>query len=224
MYIRTFLLLLLIFNSFHVYADHDGNSFLDQLQKTYESIQNIKADFEHVYRSLRFEEKKSKGTVAISKPGKMRWDYKIPKGRILVSDGAFITLYDPEDQQALVSPQPKDGSFPLALSFLMGEGKLKEKFRAEVAPQSKNSKLNPLILRCKPKDFDPNLSEIYLTLDTEDPIKVVGTRIIDGLGGESEISFSNIDLKAKIVKNFFEFKLPKGAVKVSMPTGNIKMQ
>src|SRR5437867_299158 len=74
-----------------------------QLQKSYDQIQSIEANFEQTYRSKRFDEKVNRGKLAIIKPGKMRWDYSEPKGKVLVSNGKQILLYDPEDHQALVT-------------------------------------------------------------------------------------------------------------------------
>src|SRR5262245_36412727 len=87
-------------------AQEKVGEVLEQLQKSYESVRTIQAEFEQVYRSRRFDEKKAKGNLTIAKPGKMRWDYDEPKGKVLVSDGKKMTLFDPEDRQAMVSEQP----------------------------------------------------------------------------------------------------------------------
>src|SRR6266487_3801588 len=78
-----------------------AHELVSQLQTAYFRITSVEASFSQTYRSKRFGEKKASGKVVFVKPGKMRWDYDSPKGKVMVSDGSKVVLYDPEDQQAI---------------------------------------------------------------------------------------------------------------------------
>jgi outer membrane lipoprotein-sorting protein len=213
----------LIFISPLAYAERALDDVVNRLQKSYESIKTIQAKFEQTYKSRRFDEKKTKGSVAISKPGKMRWDYTEPKGRVFSSDGALITLYDPDDRQALISPQPKEGGLPVAVTFLTGKGKLRDLFSIDLAKEAQGREAEEVVLRCEPKNAEPNVREIFLTVKMGETTLVTGTRIVDALGGESEIRFSDIVVNTPLKGVEFSFKPPRGTPLVSMPTGQIKM-
>lgn len=200
-------------------------SLIHELQQTYDSIHTIRANFEQTYRSIRFDPKTSEGKVILAKPGKMRWEYKKPKGRVLVADGTKITLYDPEDGQALISPQPKEGGLPLGLSFLIGGARLEDSFVCKFFLDSKMKNEEETSLQCKPKEPDPNFKEMYFTLQRKkEKLLVVATRIIDALDGENEIRFSKLDVNLKISPRRFDFSPPEDVPVVSMSAGDIKMQ
>ena len=216
------LIMLLLFYFFSpVYSATDIQAVIEQLQKTYDSIHSTKANFEQIYVSPKFgEEKKMKGEVFFVKPGKMRWNYKNPQGRVLVSDGKTVTLYDPEDQQAMVSQQPEEGSLPGSLSFLVGTGKLKDSFKITLVEEKEKQ----LILRCQPINPEPNVSEIYLTVEKGEQMMVVASRVIDLLGGENRITFSKIDNRTPIKPETFTFTIPKDAILVSFPEHKKKIK
>lgn len=204
-----------------VHAESELDSIVDRLQKSYDSIQTIEAKFDQTYRSLRFDDKKMEGEMVVSKPGKMRWDYLVPKGRVLVSDGKWITLYDPDDRQALISAQPKEGGLPVAVSFLAGRGRLKELFKITLK-EDKRSTTGEVTLRCEPIRPEPNVAEVDLTLKMGDPVLVTTTKIIDALGGENILAFSDIRVNRSVPAKRFDFKPPKGTPLVSFPTLDVK--
>ena len=70
------------------------------LQSRYQSIRDFSADFQQTYRAGVLKTKtQERGTVAIKKPGKMRWTYSKPQRKELVSDGSTMHWYDPEARQ-----------------------------------------------------------------------------------------------------------------------------
>src|SRR5262245_58442565 len=45
-----------------------------------------------------------KGTVYLLRPGRMRFQYDLPKGKLAIADGRKTYLYLPEERQVLVAP------------------------------------------------------------------------------------------------------------------------
>ena len=61
----------------------------------------------------------------------MRWDYAKPEKKLMVSDGATLWVYEPEDEQAY-KQDLKGNALPAQVSFLLGEGKLDKEFDASL--------------------------------------------------------------------------------------------
>ena len=68
-----------------------------QVQAFYDQTKSIRADFYQTYFHRVYNRyDRSKGSVQFEKPGKMRWDYAKPNGKIIVSNGKQLLVYEPE--------------------------------------------------------------------------------------------------------------------------------
>ena len=146
-----------------------------------------------------------------------------PRDAFSVSDGETLTLYDPEDQQALVAPQPKEGDLPVGLSFLWGKAKLLETFHVNVESERVVDGVKYVDLVCTPKEVVPNVKQLKLTLKMGNRVFVQRSIVYDVMGGESEIIFSNVRFNPKISSSRFSFHAPKGTAIVDMPTGGVQL-
>jgi len=50
-----------------------------------------------------------KGTMYLLRPGRMRWEYDVPRGKVAVADGRQSWVYLPEERQVLVAPLDSEG-------------------------------------------------------------------------------------------------------------------
>ena len=183
---------------------------VDEVQSAFQKVQTIETNFEQTVKSVRFGEKKSSGKLQILRPGKMIWKYNQPKGKVFSANGDIITLYDPEEGQALVSPQPKDGRMPAGLSFLMGKSNLTDVFNVEVTQDTKNSQGHREVkLFCKPKGETAEFKELELTFEWQSELVLIASRTKDMLDSENIILFKNMKLNKSISSNAFDVKLPK---------------
>src|SRR5512134_610475 len=105
-----------------------------QLQARYQNVRDFTADFVQTYRGgvLRTETRE-RGSVAVKKPGLMRWIYTSPERKEFVSDGKKMYSYIPEDRQVTVSDVPTDSEAPTPVLFLAGKGDLAKDFTASRA-------------------------------------------------------------------------------------------
>src|SRR5256712_4442526 len=51
-----------------------------------------------------------KGKVYLLRPGRMRWEYEVPRGKLAVADGRKSYVYLPEERQVLVAPLDPQGT------------------------------------------------------------------------------------------------------------------
>lgn len=213
----VFILLLVLQNASAVQSKK--SPVVTEIENAFQKVQTIQSDFDQTVRSSRFGEKKSKGTLILQRPGKMIWNYSLPKGRVFLADGKTITLYDPEDQQALVSSQPKGSDLPAGLSFLMGHSNLQDFFDVEVLKDQKNTRGNrEVLLLCKPKKENIEFKLLELTFEWNPNVCLVASKTKDMLDSENEILFRNMKLNAKVDASDFHVKLPKNVPIVTVDT------
>ncbi len=192
------LFLLLLFNA-NVFAGEG----LERLQKFSASLKSMQADFtQTVFDDQMRQIEVSRGKVAVQKPGKFRWDYKVPYIQHIVADGEKVWLYDPELEQVVVKPLAEAlGAAPIAL--LSGDGDLDEQFNFIELGNIDGKEF--VQLEVKEKDTDYGLMLLALGEDGMDVMELK-----DKLGRVTRIEFSNIELNKKINASQFAIDIPKG--------------
>ena len=112
-------------------ADEPAATVVARVQKYYDATKDLRAKFEQRSASASRAPSKASGEVWLKKPGKMRWDYAKPDKKLMVSDGATLWVYEPDDEQAY-KQDLKGNALPAQVSFLLGEGKLDKEFDASM--------------------------------------------------------------------------------------------
>ena len=70
-----------------------------------------------------------KGDLYLRKPGRMRWQYTAPAGKLFVSDGKFIYAYTPQDNRAEKMKLKETDDMRAPLAFLLGRLAFNKDFR-----------------------------------------------------------------------------------------------
>ena len=178
-----------------------------QLQARYQNVRDFTADFVQTYRGgvLRTETRE-RGTVAVKKPGRMRWIYTNPERKEFVSDGQKMYSYIPEDRQVMVSNVPADSQAPTPVLFLAGKGDLVKDFTASQADSPVPGSIG---LKLTPRRNEPEYEYLIVAVDPATlQIRALTTR--DRQGGESTIRFENLKENKGISDKDFAFRIPRG--------------
>jgi outer membrane lipoprotein carrier protein len=201
-----FLILFILFYSVPASADDSLKLLMERMQKRYETLGSLKANFTQTYESSRFSDQMvEKGIVYLRKGGLMRWEYNDPEDKIFVSDGVFYYYYVPEDKQVIKVPADQKTDQRSPTLFLAGRGDFLRDFRAEWADPRKGSnqvKLTPI----KPQpDFR------YLLVDV-DPAKglILRLQVVDAFENRTDYRFQNIEENPRLPEQYFAFKAPPG--------------
>ena len=64
-------------------------------EKRYNGAASLQLRFEQHYRGGGQPSRTESGLLFLKKPGRMRWEYRHPEGKLFVSDGKFAWLYSP---------------------------------------------------------------------------------------------------------------------------------
>ena len=181
-----------------------------ELQARYQSIRDFSADFVQSYRAgVLKTQSQELGTVAIKKPGKMRWTYTKPLRKELVSDGVKLYWYVPEDKQVIERDVSTQASTPDL--FLSGRGDIARDFTASYADTTVQG---TVALKLVPRKNEPEYQYLVVALDPRTlQIRALTTR--DHQGGESTLTFSNMKENRGLSDRDFVFRRPSGVTVVT---------
>jgi chaperone LolA len=75
-----------------------------RLQAALDGITSFRAEFRQtVTNAAGLQTESAEGTVALARPGRFRWDYRVPE-QLIVSDGTTVWLFDADLAQVTVRP------------------------------------------------------------------------------------------------------------------------
>jgi outer membrane lipoprotein carrier protein len=89
----------------------------------YNSLHRLRVDFTETYAGMGMDRHES-GVLLLEKPGRMRWNYGEPAGKVFVLDGKFGWFYTPGDAQVQQIPAKKLDDLRSPLRFLLGHAQL----------------------------------------------------------------------------------------------------
>lgn len=69
------------------------------------------------------------GELTLSKPGKMRWDYTVPAGKVFLTDGTYAWFYSPSAGRVERTKTKESADLRAPLAFLMGRLDFQRDFR-----------------------------------------------------------------------------------------------
>lgn len=181
-----------------------------QLQAHYQSIRDFSANFIQSYRTgvLKTRTQES-GTVAVKKPGKMRWIYTKPERKELVSDGRKIYWYVHEEKQVEVRDVADTATTPDL--FLSGKGDIARDF----TPTHAESPIaGTIALKLVPRRAEPEYAYLVVAFDPA-TLQIRGLTTRDHQGGESALTFSNMKENRGLSDKDFVFTPPRGVTVVN---------
>lgn len=190
------------------------------VQAFYDQTTSVEAVFEQTYFNRLYNRyDRSGGTVRFQKPGKMRWDYKKPSGKVLVSDGNKLRVYEPgEDGEPgqLFEQTLDENQLPQALAFLTGTGKLADDFAVRLLDAASQGFKGGHVLELRPREPSPHYDRILFYVDA-DPARaglVHRVLIIDHEGNRNRFDFKKLRFNRPQRDKLFQFQPPPGTRRV----------
>ncbi len=109
-------------------AEIDVSRTLKGVEDRYNRTQSLQLAFTESYQQ-QGRARVEKGDLFLRKPGRMRWQYTAPAGKLFVSDGKFIYSYTPQDNRAEKMKLKETEDMRAPLAFLLGRLDFKKDFR-----------------------------------------------------------------------------------------------
>ena len=106
----------------------DISKTLLAIEDRYNHTQTLQLTFTETYRA-QGRARVEKGELFLRKPGKMRWQYSAPSGKLFISDGKFIYSYTPQENRAEKMKMKETEDLHAPLAFLLGKLHFADDFR-----------------------------------------------------------------------------------------------
>lgn len=195
---KIFLYILSIIISLNTYAINAE----EQLKKELNAIKTMTANFYQVVTSKDKDVSKSRGKMALLRPGKFLWKTTNPMLQTVVADGKKLWVYDVDLEQVTVKKQGNSLGGTAGL-FLSG---FDDKASRDFAVTSKD-KGNIIEFLLKSKSEDNNFHQVIMQFSKHELVKL---SLFDNLGQRTDIRFKNVKLNPKLKSGVFDFVVPKG--------------
>lgn len=175
-----------------------------RVDRHYNQLRSLKAQFTESYEGLGRTRTES-GTLLLQKPGRMRWDYSSPPGKLFLLDGKYAYFYTKGDPQVqrIAAKQLDDLRSPLRL--LLGHTQLEKEIDhlAVASAASGNFSLTGV-----PHGQEKRVQRITLTVTPEGTITSIEIQETDG--ALTRFTFSGEQPNAPIPSSTFRFTPPAG--------------
>ncbi|MDP8224195.1 MAG: outer membrane lipoprotein carrier protein LolA [Candidatus Lernaella stagnicola] len=191
----------------------DLNGVLAGVKARYSKAKDLTVDFEQVakIKQLGNREKKAHGTIYLARPDKMRWVYKSPPVKEIITDGASLVIYYADEKKAYLDMAGKTFNVAEPIKILSGDIDLKHKYEAELLPEEDGRariKLTPrrpmgfahLVLHIEPKTF------YVRRVDT-----------VDAYGNVTRISLSTPRFNVNLPESTFVYTPQEGVEIIDAP-------
>ena len=203
-----FLLLALLASPVAATSAPDVHAIAQAVDDHYNHLRTLQAEFTESYRGAGTERTES-GSLWLKKPGKMRWEYRVPREKLFLSDGKSAWFYLPADRQVRRTDVRKLDDLRSPLGFLLGKTKLEKELQGlSWAPDVPPVTSDNLVLRGVPKALADRIHEVLVEITPDHRI----TRIQFEEADESvtEYRFSQQQENNEIADQNFRFTPPPG--------------
>jgi len=184
------------------------HSLAHRIDNHYNQLHSLRAAFTESYNGLGVRRAEN-GTLTLLKPGRMRWDYSSPAGKIFLLDGKFAWFYARGDAQVQrISSRDLD-DLRSPLRFLLGHTELeKELANLSIAPAPNGQ----FTLTGQPKgpgnDPDKRVLRLALTVTADGTITAIEIEETDG--ALTRFTFSDESDNPAVPPAQFHFTPPAG--------------
>src|SRR4051794_16469357 len=203
---KILLLSLFLFSVHPVSAEPQPTThdLAQRVDRHYNKLKSLKAEFTESYEGLGRSRTES-GTLLLQKPGRMRWDYSHPAGKLFLLDGKYAWFYSKGDPQVQRIEAKKLDDLRSPLRFLLGHTQLEKEIDHLTASPAANGNFN---LAGVPHNQENRIERLTLTVTLEGTI--TGIEIQETDGAVTRFTFTGEEPNAPIPPSTFRFTPPAG--------------
>lgn len=186
-----------------------AHQLAQRVDNHYNHLHSLRAGFTQSYQGLGMSRSES-GALLLRKPGRMRWDYSSPAGKLFLLDGKFAWSYTPGDPAVHRIPVGNLSDLRTPLRFLLGHTQLEREIEhLRIAPVANGE----YTLAGQPKGQQRSISLLTLTVTAQGVI--TGIQISQTDGSVTRFTFTGEVPNAPAPPGDFRFTPPPGIPVVS---------
>jgi len=181
----------------------DADALLRKVDDHYNRLSSLRAHYTERYAGMGLDRTES-GTLLLKKPGRMRWTYDQPAGKLFVLDGKYAWFFTPGDDQVQRVPAKQLDDLRSPLRFLLGHTQLKKELGSLTVTQDSHG----IHIAGVPIGMEQRIK--VLTLDVTAAGAIQHMRLEELDGATTEFSFTQVEENIPARDSDFIFTPPKG--------------
>ena len=208
-FLITFLTLLFSITSVVLANGNAQDAVIEKIENKYKKVNTYYASFRQEQPVTSLDKVQTNvGEIWIKKPGKIRWNYNIPKNAQIISDGNFLWYYYVEEKYALKRDLKEVGSDTNLLSLLSDLSNLQKLYKINIKRTAIEA-VKYYLVELIPLDSEDDSVNKQILAVNMDNLLIERIYIYDAFGNKSNIKFSDIKVNNGIKDKVFEFTPPK---------------
>jgi len=194
-------------------ADPATDRLLKQVENRYNKVATLQVRFAETYGGSGRTARTEAGVLYLRKPGRMRWDYTSPAGKLFISDGKSVFLYLPSSNSVKKMKLKDTEDMRAPLAFLLGKLNFEKEFRnTQARPEG-----NETVITAEPKSDNLPYSKVEFTVAPTFEIRKLRVTNLDQT--TLEFAFDAEKLNPPLANSLFQFQAPPGAEVVDEGAG-----
>lgn len=172
------------------------------LQEKLNSIHTMRADFQQIVTANKRTVSRSSGLMALSRPGRFRWQTQKPMAQTVIADGDRLWVYDVDLEQVTVKAQHSNMGNTVGLFLSENNQSLARDFDVV---QTAHGAVERFDLHARSNK--PTFQRVQLTF-IDNALR--GIVLFDPLGQQTSVQLSHVKTNLTLVSALFQFKIPNG--------------
>jgi outer membrane lipoprotein carrier protein len=175
---------------------------LSRVEQAFSALTSLRAEFHQSVTDARGKLIESaEGTLSLARPGRFRWDYRVPE-QVIVSDGVTVWFHDVELEQVTIR-RAADALEGTPAMLLTGARDLRLEFDVSDGGTAQGLAWSRLL----PRRADGDFRELRLGFAQGQLRRMT---LLDRLGQTTEIEFERIERNPRLDAALFRFTPPRG--------------
>ena len=175
----------------------------------YNHLHSLATRYTERYQGLGMDRTET-GTLTLQKPGRMRWAYDSPPGKLFILDGMYAISYTPGDAEATRFPEKRLDDLRSPLRFLLGHTELEKELRGLSVTLVTVDGQTGYTLWGTPVGMEQRVRSLAVTVDAQGVIHTL--RIEETDGAITTFTFSEMRENVPVNDGAFRFIPPAGVV------------
>lgn len=205
--LKQILILAMVLAAPGITVAQDTDALLNCVDQHYNRLTSLRARYTEHYAGMGLDRTES-GTLLLKKPGRMRWSYDQPEGKLFVLDGKFAWFYNPGDAQVQRLPAKQLDDLRSPLRFLLGHTQLKK----ELVKLTVTEDTHGIHISGIPRGMEQRIQRLTLDVTPAGEIQHMKLEEIDG--AITEFAFTQVEENVPTREADFVFSPPDGVTVV----------
>jgi outer membrane lipoprotein carrier protein len=185
-----------------------NDALLKKVDDHYNHLTSLRTRYVESYTGMGLTRSES-GTLLLKKPGRMRWVYDTPVGKVFVLDSRNAWFYTPGDPQAQKIPAKQLDDLRSPLRFLLGHTELKKELDGLTVTPSPGG----FVIVGVPRGMQQRLKSLTLHVTADG--QIAGMRLEEIDGAATDFRFTQMQENLPVKDSDFIFTPPTGVTVVT---------